>query len=197
MNKTNDTINNARGLFAIFLSFCFLFLFATDSFASGSSYIICDCSSSHCSCFIQEGDEGNFVKEIVSRLIKKKYLPKNHSPKTRFSSGVTSAVKQFQIDNHLEPTGTMDDDTLTLLLWDMLPEELDKAMPLVPGSPDTYPDTVYIPTDGGEKRHASPDCCGMYDPRKVSIRNAAKAKFYACKIKGCERDEEKTMHLLH
>ena len=91
-------------------------------------------------------------------------------------------------------TGTMDDDTLTLLIWDMLPEELDRVKPLISGDPSTYPDTVYIPTDGGKKRHASEFCCNMKDPRMVSIRNADKVGFDACKIRDCERDQEKTMH---
>ena len=88
----------------------------------------------------------------------------------------------------------MDDDTLTLLIWDMLPEELDRVMPLLSGKANTYPDTVYIPTDGGKKRHASEQCSGMLDPRKVSIRNASAFKFDACKRKGCEAELEMLLH---
>lgn len=170
------------------------FLPTVHSFASGLSYIPCDCLNEPCSCFIQEGDEGNFVKEIIKLLTKKKYLPKKFTPKTIFNADVTKAVKQFQKDNNLMPTGTMDDDTLTLLIWDMLPEKLDRVMPLVSGKPSTYPDTVYIPTDGGKKRHATRECCNMEDPRKVSIRNAEEIGFDACKIKYCERYVELTLH---
>lgn len=178
---------------ALVMLFILLSLPITQALSSGSSYIPCN-HHGKCECFIQEDDEGNFVKAIVNLLIKKKYLPKKFSPKTRFTADVTKAVKKFQTDNHLEPTGTMDDDTLTLLIWDMLPEKLDKVMPLIPGVPATYPDTVYIPTDGGKKRHASEFCCNMEDPRKVSIRNAEAVGFDACKIRDCERDAELTMH---
>lgn len=150
------------------------------SLASGSSYIQCTCIG-HCECFIQEGDEGNAVKEIIKLLIKKKYLSKG-TPTGMFSPVVTEAVKQFQEDNHLESTGTMDDDTLTLLIWGMLPEELDVAKPY------SRTETVFIPTDGGKKRHKSDKCSGMEDPRKVSIRNAEELKFDACKRKGCAAD---------
>ena len=150
------------------------------SLASGSSYIRCTCIG-HCECFIQEGDEGNAVKEIIKLLIKEGWLTKKTST-AEFSSDVTEAVKQFQGKNHLEPTGTMDDDTLTLLIWGMLPEELDAVRP------SSRTETVFIPTDGGKKRHKSEKCSGMKDPRKVSIRNAEALGFDACKRKGCAAD---------
>ena len=86
----------------------------------------------------------------------------------------------------------MDDDTLTLLIWGILPNELDKVMPVQRYDPSTYPDMVYVPTDGGKKRHQGPECCDMYDPRKVSIRNAAALRYDACKI--CEVEREKLLH---
>ena len=97
---------------------------------------------------------------------------------------------QFQRDNSLEPTGMLDDDTLTLLIWDKTPEELDLERPFTYGDASTLPFTCYVPVVGGKKRHASPDCCNMEHPRKVSIRNAYAVKFDACKIDGCERDTE-------
>lgn len=186
MNKIRLPVRRFLSLLLIVL-LCFP---VSVSLASGSSYIPCFCIG-HCTCFVQEGDEGNFVKEIIKLLIKKKYLPKG-TPTGLFSHDVTLAVMQFQKDNDLEETGMMDDDTLTLLIWDMLPEELDKVMPVTVAS--SFPDMCYIPTDGGKKRHASESCSGMLDPRKVSIRNAAAFKFDACKRSGCEAELERLMH---
>lgn len=142
-----------------------------------NSYIPCDCIGK-CTCFIQLDDEGNFIKAIIKELIKKNYLPKK-TPTGRFTETVEKAVKQFQSDHQLEQTGMMDDDTLTLLFWNMTPNELDKIT-----SPNDAK-TVYVPTDGGKKRHKKDTCSGMEDPRKVSIRNAEYAGFDACKRNGC------------
>ena len=173
----------------IILSFCILLYPIAQAFSSGSSYIPCDCVGSECSCFIQEGDKGDFVRAVVSLLKKKKYLDKK-AENTVFTSETTKAVKRFQTDNKLEPTGTLDDDTLTLLIWDMLPEELDRVKPYVYGDPSTIPNTVYVPVVGGKRRHASSECCDMDHPRKVSIRNAEAVGYKACKIDGCESDLE-------
>ena len=143
--------------------------------AEGKSYIPCDCLAGKCTCFIQNGDEGGAVKKIVEILITKKYLP-NGTPKGLFSDEVEKAVKKFQADNGLEETGMMDDDTLTLLLWDMLPGEVDQKY----GSAYEDVKTVYIPTDGGKKKHIKPTCSKMKDPRKVSDRNAAELGFDPC-----------------
>ena len=146
------------------------------SFSEGQSYILCDCLiKSACQCFIQRGDEGGAVKKIIRILIDKKYLPKG-TPVGVFTVEVEYAVKQFQRDNDLDETGMMDDDTLTLLLWDMLPEEVDAKY----GSFGESCKTVYIPTDGGKRRHISPKCSRMEDPRKVSVRNAEKLDFDPC-----------------
>lgn len=143
--------------------------------AKGNSYIQCDCFFGDCDCFIQLGDEGGAVNRIIRLLIRKKYLPKGTSTDC-FSKDVESAVKQFQKDNLLDITGTMDDDTLTLLLWDMLPEELD-----ITDGGTAACRTVYIPTDGGKRRHLKETCSGMKDPRKVSDRNAEELGFDRCK----------------
>ena len=161
--------------------------------AEGSSYIRCDCNNYPCTCFIQRGDEGGFVEVIIQHLQHQGYVDKR-MPTNIFSKEIEQAVIQFQSDNGLDCTGMMDDDTLTLLLWGMTPEILDIKRPLRSGDTSTYPDTVYIPTDGGKKRHAKPTCSGMYDPRKVSIRNAAKAGFDPCGRKGCQKDAEKSLH---
>ena len=142
------------------------------AYASGRSYIACDCIFGDCECFIQLGDEGGAVKEIVKKLIAEGYLPKK-TPKGEYTVQVENAVKQFQADHKLDITGTMDDDTLTLLIWGMLPEELDII--------NSEWQTVYIPTDGGKKRHLNMECSRMEDPRKISERNAEELGFEPCK----------------
>ena len=159
--------------------------------ASGLSYIACDCGKDDCTCFIQLGDSGDFVKGIVELLIEQSYL-EAETPKGRYSEEVEAAVDRFQKDHHLPITGTMDDDTLTLLIWGVLPEKLDVMMPVESRKPETYPDTVYVPTDGGIKRHSEPECSGIYDPRKVSIRNAVKLEYDACEK--CEVYRERLLH---
>ena len=166
-----------RKLFILLIALLLAITSAAIADKYSNSYIPCDCIG-HCECFIQLGDEGNFVKAIIKVLIKKNYLSKK-TPTGRFTDDVEKSVKQFQSDHKLEQTGTMDDDTLTLLFWDMTPNELDKIT-----SPHDAK-TVYIPTDGGKKRHKKDTCSGMEDPRKVSIRNAEYAGFDACKRNGC------------
>ena len=58
-----------------------------------------------------------------------------------------------------------------------------KAMPEKLDITDPYSNcnTIYIPTDGGKKRHSNPECSGMHDPRKVSDRNAEELGFDPCK----------------
>ena len=148
---------------------------ASPARAEGKSFIPCDCLSSVCSCFIQTGDEGGAVVRIVELLIEKNYLDKD-TPTGLFSGHVETAVKRFQADHGLDVTGTMDDDTLTLLLWGMLPETVDEKYE------HTLADcsTVYLPTDGGKKRHIDPACSQMEDPRKVSGRNAGMLGFDRC-----------------
>ena len=162
-----------RLFFAILILLVFILSFGS-SLAEGKSFIPCDCHSDPCECFIQLGDEGGAVKKIITKLIEKKYLGKKVS-KDMFTREVEKAVKQFQQDNNLDPTGMMDDDTLTLLLHGVLPEKLDIT------DPYSNCNTIYIPTDGGKKRHSNPECSGMYDPRKVSDRNAEELGFDPCK----------------
>ena len=155
------------------------------------SYIPCDCGNAECTCFIQLGDAGGFVKGIINLLKDQGYLD-SRAKTGQFTEEVESAVLSFQKENGLPATGTMDDDTLTLLIWGMLPQDLDKVMPVTRGDPSTFPDTVYVPTDGGKKRHGTPTCSNMYDPRKVSIRNAEAIGNDACKK--CERKREEALH---
>lgn len=166
-----------------------LLLFSARAGAAGSSFIAHDCGADHCTCFIQLGDEGQAVARIVEALKLQGYLDLK-TPVGVFSQAVQDAVIAFQADHGLTCTGTMDDDTLTLLLWEMLPERLDVFRPFDENDPETWIVTVYVPTDGGKRRHASSVCCGMIDPRKVSIRNAEKMGFLGCGISGCEYDRE-------
>ena len=155
------------------------------------SYIPDDCGLKDCICFVQKGDRGGFVKGIINLLKDRGYLGQKEKT-TLFTEKVEAAVIAFQKDNGLPQTGTMDDDTLTLLIWGMSPRRLDKAMPVKRNDPATFPDTVYVPTDGGRKRHGDPKCSNMYDPRKVSIRNAEALGYGAC-LK-CEKDRERKLH---
>ena len=168
-----------KQLISLFLIFVLLLSFCTVSYAVKPATLSLKST-------------GDNVKSLQKSLISLGYL--KGKADGVFGSKTEEAVKKFQKDNNLEPTGMLDDDTLTLLIWDMLPEKLDRVMPLVSGKPSTYPDTVYIPTDGGKKRHATRECCNMEDPRKVSIRNAEEIGFDACKIKYCERYVELTLH---
>ncbi len=179
----------AIGICALLLALCMLTAHALTG--KSKSYIPCDCGRDPCACFIQLGDEGGFVRAIGERLCDLEYVDET-TPTGIFSEEIEQAVIRFQYDNGLPHTGTMDDDTLTLLLWGMSPEELDVRMPIRRTDPSTYPDPVFIPTDGGEKRHSKPTCSGMLDSRKVSIRNAALAGFDACGKRGCERSRENT-----
>ena len=140
--------------------------------AAGKSHIECNCVTRRCECFIQYGDEGGAVKKIIRLLKDKGYLDLGLSTE-ELNGPVENAIIAFQTDNKLEPTGQMDDETLTLLLWNMTPEQLDIVNP-------NYR-TVYIPVNGGKKRHLNPDCSGMDHPRKVSDRNAKALGFEGCK----------------
>ena len=134
--------------------------------------IICDCGEESCSCFIQKGDIGNSVRTVINILTEKGFLNDSHRVDT-FDDELELAVKEFQKANDLEQTGMLNDETLTLLLWDKLPEELNKE------NPDEGMQ-VWIPTDGGVKRHRVSTCSSMLDPRKVSLRNAKYMGFYPC-----------------
>ena len=135
--------------------------------------IPCQCSQELCLCFIQLGDEGPAVEFIQNTLVAKGYLAP-HDDASAFDAKTQQAVLRFQTEHDLSPTGTMDDDTLTLLLWGMLPEELDKSEP----SSSTLP--MWIPTDGGIRHHDTKTCSQMLDPRLVSQRNALAMNMLHC-----------------
>lgn len=130
----------------------------------------CVCNKEKCICFIQLGDGGPAVDVIQEALIEQGYL----SPQgdvTLFDAGTVEAVKAFQRANRLEETGTMNDETLTLLLWGVLPDEMDLTADA---------NGVWIPTDGGIRHHKRAGCCQMYDPRLVSRRNALAMDMQPC-----------------
>lgn len=92
-----------------------------------------------------------------------------------YDDAIVDAVKQFQANKNLPDTGMMDDETLTQLLWGISVNELDELYPML------NPNSMWIPTDGGKRRHCDPLCCDMYDPRLISIRNADVIGMYPCK----------------
>lgn len=147
---------------------------ALPSIGLASEKISCDCGESSCVCFIQLGDEGKFVSSVIKLLKAQGYC----GPKQRvsiFDEGAAEGVMALQRAHDLPQTGMLDDETLTLLIFGMLPEELDEAEPLSRG------DCNWIPTDGGKKRHVKPTCGNMLDPRKVSVRNAEALGYTHCK----------------
>ena len=151
------------------LIFAVLFLCCQVCFAE----ITCECGLDHCVCFIQLGDGGPEMEYIQHALISQGYL-KTANDASLFDEHTLNAVLDFQSSHDLPQTGMLDDDTLTLLLWGMLPEELDVAEPASNGKP------IWIPTDGGIRRHAKSTCCDMLDPRRVSVRNADLMNMLPC-----------------
>ena len=153
--------------------FAWLLLFCSLFSGISAAEIPCQCSQRNCVCFIQQGDAGPAIEFIQNTLITRGYLTPNDDA-SDYDAKTVSAVMRFQQDNGLSPTGMMDDETLTLLLWGMLPEELDAAQP---GSSTVV---VWIPTDGGIRHHDLETCSGMYDPRLVSQRNALAMNMFHC-----------------
>ena len=141
--------------------------------SQGLAEIPCQCDLEDCLCFIQLGDEGPAVEFIQNTLIIRGYLTPNDDA-SAFDAKTLIAVKRFQQDNGLPATGMMDDETLTLLLWGMLPDDLTAAQPLS----STF--VVWIPTDGGIRHHDKETCSGMFDPRLVSQRNALAMNMLHC-----------------
>ena len=160
-------------LILLCLLFCFDFAFAE---------LPCVCFQEPCVCYIQLDDGGPALEYIQHALISQGFLNESNDAYL-FDKYTLQAILAFQESNNLPQTGTLDDATLTLLLWGMLPEELDLAEPLSKGR------LVWIPTDGGIRRHLKPDCCGMFSPRRVSVRNAELMNMLPCGI--CNRGGKK------
>ncbi len=142
---------------------------------------MCDNPPDQCTCFIQLGDKGYAMERIIARLIKIGYLKKSVK-KTEFTPEVKQAVLQFQIDNNLECTGWMDDETLNALLSDVVPDEKERY-------PKSHWDGIYyVPTDGGKRYHADPTCCDMYNPRMISGVNAECLGIHFCGLEYKEKE---------
>lgn len=135
--------------------------------------IPCVCGLEDCQCFIQFGDEGMAVEAIQNALVFQGWLAPDDDA-SAFDERTRQAVIAFQNAHELSPTGMLDDDTLTLLLWGMMPDELDAAQP------ESSRLAMWIPTDGGIRHHDSPTCSGMLDPRLVSQRNALAMNMLHC-----------------
>lgn len=153
----------------------FLFIIMALCLLGGAALaeIPCQCGQGACQCFIQLGDKGPSVKYIEQALIDAGFLI-NNSADEYFDQQTLKAVLLFQEYHRLAPTGMMDDETLTLLLWGMIPEELDAL------HPETSNIVVWIPTDGGIRHHDNKSCCNMLDPRLVSQRNALAMEMLHC-----------------
>lgn len=157
---------------------CILLFVLITATCTAAAEIACRCNESSCTCFIQFGDEGPAVEYIQNSLVIQGYLDANSDGST-FDQRTLQAVIRFQEAHDLPATGMLDDKTLTLLLWGMLPEELDQRDPFSNGN------AIWIPTDGGIRRHWKKSCSKMYDPRLVSVRNAEKMDMQPCGI--CNR----------
>lgn len=140
--------------------------------ASAGNQIKDDCGQSPCTCFLQEGDEGLAVQGVIKLLREQGYLK---SSPTQYTADVSKAVKALQRDCGLSKTGTLDDDTLSCLIWGMTADELNDAKPRSSAS------EVWVPTNGGKKRHRTATCSGMNAPRKMSARNAEALGLEPCK----------------
>ncbi len=147
-----------------------------------SALIPCQCNNppEQCTCFIQLGDKGLAVKNIISVLRDKGYLGKLEN-NSEFTPEVKQAVIKFQSDNNLECTGWMDDDTLNVLLNNVLPDEKY----IYPA--EFWEAICFVPTDGGRKHHANPFCSDMYNPRMISRVNAMSLGIEPCGKETCTK----------
>lgn len=155
-----------------FAAFLLALLLLLPAGASASQRIEEDCGQSPCVCFLQEGDEGLAVEGVIKLLRRQGYLSSSPS---RYTADVTKAVKALQRDYGLSKTGTLDDDTLSCLIWGMTADELSDTKPRSSAS------EVWVPTNGGKKRHRTSTCSGMNAPRKMSARNAEALGLEPCK----------------
>ena len=154
--------------------FCILIVFSV-IIGQASADIPCLCGNppDQCTCFIQMGDKGPAVKEIIVILKREGYLDQKHK-KDGFTEEVRRAVIRFQTEHHLECTGYMDDETLDALLYKELPDPERKY------EAERWMDVVYVPTDGGIRYHTNPTCCDMIHPRMISRVNAEKLGIHHC-----------------
>lgn len=134
----------------------------------------CRCGEDACVCFLMEEDIGPAAQGVIQLLKERGYLDPMHS-RGVFDAAVTQAVKDFQRESDFDETGTLDNDTLTMLIFGEMPGAGAYA---APGGEIL----VWIPTDGGICRHKTPECCAMLNPRMISARNAQALNMEACEI---------------
>ncbi|MBO5534479.1 MAG: peptidoglycan-binding protein [Clostridia bacterium] len=146
-----------------------LLLFSGNAFA----LVRHNCGKKDCICFVQYGDRGQAVKEVIRELYKQGYLKDDTG--SVYTREVTAAVRAFQKDHRLKQDGTLTDSTLTWLLWGMNVTSVDRKYPRSDGQ------EVWIPTDGGTRFHSNPTCSGMAYARKMSARNAQALGFAPCR----------------
>lgn len=132
--------------------------------------VACSCGEAPCACFLQRGDEGIAVRGVIALLHEQGYLSSGKG--SAYDADVETAVKAFQAACGLDETGTLDDDTLTFLVFGRSAAELDAR--------EGGGNEVWVPTNGGKKRHKTAACSGMEDPRKMSSRNAQALGIDAC-----------------
>ena len=153
-------MNSRKILVCVFM---LILVFVHTSFAE----ISCDCGEQLCTCFIQMGDEGIVVKQIITCLYDLGYISTQRIDE--FDRQVYDAVVLFQSDRSIRMTGMCDDPTLSALVGN------------AEVSTESDTDIVWIPTDGGKKYHAKPACSGMNNPRKISMPNAVALQIEPCK----------------
>jgi len=148
------------------------------------AHIPCLCSNppDQCTCFIQLGDTGFAVQQIIQVLHKKGYLQKIDK-KSEFTPDVREAVIRLQEENGLVCTGWMDDETLNELLQD-IPFNPSKRKVIKHRKELDY-DIVCVPTDGGIRYHTDPLCSDMYNPRLITRRNAELLGIEHCQRRNC------------
>ena len=162
------------------LALLIFLLYVLSSASQALAHIPCMCGNpkDQCTCFIQLGDKGLPVENIIKVLQKKGYLGKV-GRKNEFTADVREAVIRFQAEKGLECNGWMDDETLDALLFDELPDASVKY------EVEQWTDIVFVPTDGGIRYHTNPACSGMYHPRMITRVNAEKLLIHQCGKSSC------------
>jgi len=115
---------------------------------------------------IQMGDTGRVVAMLQERLSVNEKDPVQDE--ALFGEETLHALLAYQEWNLLEATGTFDDATLMLLLD-------------VSADAEGVDRIVWVPMHGGKKYHTSHECSNMFEPRQMSLANAAALDFTACK----------------
>lgn len=135
--------------------------------------IPCVCGQDACTCFMQEGD-GCPGLDVLAQCLEEKAAYVRPEKLEAISADMTEAVRVFQRDHDLTETGLLDDETLTLLLWDKLPPEMEKE------AAEEERTLCFVPVRGGERCHKTEQCSGMDHPRRMSLQNALRLGYELC-----------------